>query len=91
MVARLSLWTTGFKLSPLAHTFDKFFHVAVSVLQRADTSTAYRRSSAQTKRVEEKKLPNSPTMAQFLVLGIRSISTSTAHPQCTLSAASHTR
>jgi hypothetical protein len=49
MVARLSLWTTGFKLSPLAHTFDKFFHVAVSVLQRADTPTAYRRSSAQTK------------------------------------------
>jgi len=29
MVARLALWATGFKLSPLAHTFDKFFNVAV--------------------------------------------------------------
>ena len=48
MVACLSLWTTGFKLSPLAHALDKFFNVAIGVLQRADTSTAYHRSSART-------------------------------------------
>lgn len=41
MVACLSLWATGFKLSPLAHTLDKFFNVVFGGLQRADTTTAY--------------------------------------------------
>ncbi len=36
------------------------------------------------------KIKHSPTIAQFLVLGIRRTSTSTAHPQCMLSDASHT-
>lgn len=33
MVTCLSLWATGFKLSPLAHAFDKLFNVALGVLQ----------------------------------------------------------
>jgi hypothetical protein len=41
MVACLSLWTTGFKLSPLAHTLDKPFDVALGVFQMADATTAY--------------------------------------------------
>lgn len=51
MVACLSLWATGLKLSPLAHTFNEFFNIVVGGLQRADTSTAYcpKLSSAQIK------------------------------------------
>jgi hypothetical protein len=91
MIACLSLWATGFKLSALAYTFDNFFNIAVGGLQKAHTSTAYYSSSAHSTVSREEKLSNSPTIAQFLVLGIRNISTSTAHPQCTLSAASQTR
>ena len=96
MVACLSLWATSFKLSTLAYTFDEFLNVAIGILQRANTPTAYCSSSAQLsfdqrESVVKMLFQNSPTIAQFLVLGIRNISTSTVHPQCTLSAASHTR
>ncbi len=47
MVACLSLWATSFKLSTLAYTFDEFLNVAIGILQRANTPTAYRSSSAQ--------------------------------------------
>ncbi len=92
MVACLSLWATSSKLSMLANTLDVFLNVAIGILQRANTPTAYRLSLAQLRpRREKKLLSNSPMIAQFLVLGIHNISTSTAHPQCMLSATSHTR
>jgi hypothetical protein len=49
MIACLSLWATGFKLSTLAYTYDKFFNIAVGGLQKAHTSTAYYSSSAHSK------------------------------------------
>jgi hypothetical protein len=49
MIACLSLWATGFKLSTLAYTYDKFFNIAVGGLQKAHTSTAYYLSSAHSK------------------------------------------
>ena len=48
MIACLSFWTTGFKLSTLVHTLNKFFNIAVGGLQKAHTSTAYYSSSAHS-------------------------------------------
>ena len=58
MVSRFALGTTGLKLSPFAHTFDKFLNVVTCSVQRTDPGPAY--DQTQPKGNEKPRRPNPP-------------------------------
>lgn len=58
MVSRFSLGTTGLKLSPFTHTFDKFLDIMARRIQRTETFPAYDQS--QPKEHEKQRRLNPP-------------------------------